>query len=613
MVVRIIMRAQMNPMSGPEASPPLPRTFLLALLILGIVLSLTVVPGVFIVDDNNYLINVVALRQGHVTVANTAGLSPSRELLFFDPASESRVVESTPVGSTAPPLYAPIALPFSWFGWRGLVALNTLAYLVTVVMVFRYTRRYATEASTPWLAAGAFAFGGFVIEYAQGLWPHALSIALCTGGILAVGRLIEDERVSLAVVAGFLLSLATGIRYQNAVIVVIAGGAVALWSAHRWRAMLAYGAAAAVPLSASALINYARLGSWNPISKGQGYLRVALLQDVGSSIFDPLTMFWARLVDFSVRPPLLGPSFVWVRYDPDTGAHLIFGQTVQKAFLQSAPWAVLALMLLALAWLPRFQMPQTRRRQLRLLSVIVGAVLAAFAFSGRYRHEGASYNQRYLLELVPLAAVAFAWALDGLRIRAWVVGFGAVCGILAAILLSGILVGTVRLLAIFKFPLLAAAALAVVWFFARSRGQARQLLTGLVGLCLGWALMLHLVDDATASRRRKASQLERTELLRSALPDHSAVVTYWGSRDAVGPLLLDRDLVVLDAHADDGQDAPMLIRELLARNRRVFVLQDGVPHAMLPNLFDGWEVVRKTLPGATIVELRAPSTGTTLR
>ena len=48
----------------------------LVLLAVGVVISLTVVPGVFIVDENNYLVNVLALRQGHVTVTNTRGLLP---------------------------------------------------------------------------------------------------------------------------------------------------------------------------------------------------------------------------------------------------------------------------------------------------------------------------------------------------------------------------------------------------------------------------------------------------------------------------------------------------------------------------------------------------------
>ena len=48
-------------------------------------------------------------------------LSPSPELLFFDPGPWFRVVSSTPVASTAPPLYAVLALPFSaiWMARPG--------------------------------------------------------------------------------------------------------------------------------------------------------------------------------------------------------------------------------------------------------------------------------------------------------------------------------------------------------------------------------------------------------------------------------------------------------------------------------------------------------------
>ena len=132
-------------MSRSESSATLPTALVLALVVLGVVVSFEVVPGVFTIDDNNYLINVIALRQGGVTISNTAGLSPSRELLFFDPTSESRDVRSTPVASSAPPLYGLIALPFSVAGWRGLVALNTLSYLATIALVFGYARRYSTR------------------------------------------------------------------------------------------------------------------------------------------------------------------------------------------------------------------------------------------------------------------------------------------------------------------------------------------------------------------------------------------------------------------------------------------------------------------------------------
>ena len=106
-------------------------------------------------------------------------------------------------------------------------------------------------------------------------------------GYFAAGRSIEsresgdssdNRRPPLAAAAGFLLGLATGVRYQNAVILAVVAGGIALWSAHRRKTLTAYVVAAAAPLSASAVINHIRLGSWNPISKGDNYLTVPLLE-----------------------------------------------------------------------------------------------------------------------------------------------------------------------------------------------------------------------------------------------------------------------------------------------------------------------------------------------
>ncbi len=118
-----------------------------------------------------------------------------------------------------------------------------------------------------------------------------------------------------------------------------------------------------------------------------------------------------------------------------TGAHLMIGATLQKSLLQSAPWAILALIMFTLAWLPWFRMPEARQRQMRLLSLVTLAILCRFAFCRRARHEGLSFNQRYLLELLPLAAVGFAWALDGLKVRLRPVFIGALSGVLLVVMI----------------------------------------------------------------------------------------------------------------------------------------------------------------------------------
>jgi len=370
-----------------------------------------------------------------------------------------------------------------------------------------------------------------------------------------------------------------------------------------------------VPLAASAAINHIRFGSWNPISKGENYLRVPLVDGglaAGNSLFDPLVMFWARVVDFSVRPPLLG--FPWVTYDPVTGGHFMIGATLQKSFLQSAPWAILAFIIFVWAWVPRFSIPESRRRQIQLLSLVTFTILLVFAFSGVRRHEGLSYNQRYLLELLPLAAVGFAWALDGLNVRVQTVLIGALAGILLVVLILWLTpmaggpqdsLWLVRIRALLKVPLVFSAALSLLWILARSRQSTRSLLAAAAGLCLGWGLALHLADDVTASHRMRAYGLARTEALGRVLTNGSALVAHWGYRDAAVPLLFDRDIVILDVHADDGKDAPILIRELLRRGRTVFLLESGFPGETLRSVRAGWQVVPIANPGTPLVELRS--------
>src|SRR5207249_4604219 len=91
---------------------------------------------------------------------------------------------------------------------------------------------------------------------------------------------------------------------------------------------------------------------------------------------------------------------------------------VKKAVMQSAPWVILSLLLFVAAWVPARWIPwanlgSSRRRQLRLLSLVTFAILGTFAVSGVLRDDGLSFNERYLLETLPLLAIAFAWALDG--------------------------------------------------------------------------------------------------------------------------------------------------------------------------------------------------------
>src|SRR5262249_39473651 len=125
------------------------------------------------------------------------------------------------------------------------------------------------------------------------------------------------------------------------------------------------------------------------------------------------------------------------------GAYLIFGLTLKKAFLQSAPWAAVAFLFAVMAWVRRIRMAASVRRQVRLISFVIAAVLGVFAFAGPARHDGLAFNERYLLELVPLSAVAFSWALEGSRLRSRpaVVGAAITAVVVLLILLATPTVG----------------------------------------------------------------------------------------------------------------------------------------------------------------------------
>jgi hypothetical protein len=221
-------------------------------------------------------------------------------------------------------------------------------------------------------------------------------------------------------------------------------------------------------------------------------------------------------------------------------------------------------------------------------------VLAMFAATGIRRTDGLGYNQRYFLELVPLAAVAFAWALDRLR-PAWAAAAASAVIAFATgrILFSIPSPAAWRILPILYVPLLVALLLAVVWVLqGRRDGRAAVAVWILAGIALGWSVAAHWNDDLVASRARRARNATVTRYYDRMLPtapERSAVVCYWGLKNGAGPLLFERDLVVVEARADEGATLVPLIDQLVDQGRRVFVAPADFPNAMLELALAGRE------------------------
>ena len=601
----------------------IPTRLWLALGLLGFALSLTVVPGVFNIDESHYLVSVAGLQHGQLTVPGTEELSPSREVASFDPVAKWRRIDSTPVSPTIPPLYAFFALPFSYLGWRGLVALNTLALLVATALVFGHTQRYTPTPSTPWLAASAFALGSSVLEYAQGVWPHLLAIAFCLTAVVLASRAREEGLGWAALGAGLAIGLATGVRYQN----IFFGGCLGLgllfWARRRLAMCGFYILGLAGPLLANSVLNHLRLGFWNPISKGgRSYLRLGLidratraggtatspsagaepglLESFGNGIergvelvLNITTVWWAKVVDFTTHPrlPFLEEVLNYVP-DPDSGAFMLLGRgAIKKAWLQSSPWMLLALVILLWVWIrwkPNGVSPELAKRQrgeMRALSLIVWPTLLMFAAAGFQRTDAFCFNQRYFLELTPLVAIALALTVDRLGPRWSLVLGGAGIGLLAAgaVLTLPASSQTFRHRALMKLPLLLAAGFTISSLFSRFR-PIKMLTPVLLGACLSWSLAVHVGDDiATANSWRSWNQ-NILQIYRDKLPDRFALVAWLFRGENATPLRLERDVVILDCYSDQGQAISRHIEEFFAHQRPVFILTEGFPQKVLQKI-----------------------------
>jgi hypothetical protein len=318
---------------------------------------------------------------------------------------------------------------------------------------------------------------------------------------------------------------------------------------------------------------------------------------------EALQALYAKIIDFSTHPPMGGGATGhgadrW-RWAPDAelGAYLVHG-AVKKALLQSAPWIAMALVLLAIAWRPRQHAPpastlpprpgptpaagaagalsSAATEEARALSIVVAGVVLLFALSGFGRQDGLCANQRYLLELVPVTALALGLAVDRLDLPRPALLAGAMAAVLVALgVLWPDLDPRLRVRGLLLFPLLLAATSASAFIvlrlgFDRVRALV-ALLAALTGACLAWAAAVHLGDDLPAAYRRRLGAAALADRWDGVLPARAALFVHFAGRDASAPLHLGRDLLLVDSWLDAGRDAPRVADELLRSGRRVFL------------------------------------------
>jgi hypothetical protein len=261
---------------------------------------------------------------------------------------------------------------------------------------------------------------------------------------------------------------------------------------------------------------------------------------------------------------------------------------VKKAWLQSSPWMIVALLFLAAAlvpprWWERVMGPAPQR-PLRLMSFVVFSTLAMFSASGFGRTDGLCFNQRYFCELVPMVAVAFAWAVEGVARWRTALLAGGLAGLgLVFVSLQPNHLTPIRHYALMYLPLALAVSLAAAWLYPRARGpqvslesSSSALLAFLVGATLAWGTGTHLGDDVPATRIMRKIRLQSLRQLQAHVGDHSALFVSRGIMDAVGPLALDRDVVIAVPSLDQAKTTAQLLDAFLDQGRRVFIDPDAL-------------------------------------
>lgn len=406
-----------------------------------------VVPGHLSIDEGTYHFMVANLAEGRAFwIWNGYPETPSPELV----AATLLPIEDRLV-AVPPELFTLLALPFYLLlGYRGLFAINALAFLGTAALVGWLAARLGGRAAMlP--AVLLFALGTFAWDYSQAAWPHAVSALLVTAAfaaaVLAGDRSDGPRALGWALAAGLAGGVAVGVRVDSVLALPALVLPLVFARRPRWRLAAAVAAGALPALAGMAAINQVKFGTWSPLSYGPvgpagtigRYLPMALAGAAALAAAWALTRpavrawltgrraaaaaagmtllaaaaalavpevrrlawvaahgAWQLVVDLRARP--LDVAEPALSRTP-SGAMVYLG-SLKKSLLQSCPWMAALAVPLASA---------TRRRAALLLALVPAAYLAFYSFSAW--HGGLSLNLRYWVPALPfLAAIGgLAW------------------------------------------------------------------------------------------------------------------------------------------------------------------------------------------------------------
>jgi hypothetical protein len=321
-------------------------------------------------------------------------------------------------------LYSPHPLLFAlasapgWFlfGFRGLYFLPLLAGAATALLTIMLARAFA--ARRPWLAGAVVAFASPIFFYSLCYWEHTVAVALWLGGFALI---VRRSRPRLAA-AGALWGLGAALRPEFYWLAACGAAALFLFNkGERLRTALWPAAAFAITAVGVELLAWAAWGQpafmrlASNLAYGGARGPAAFIYGVGHSLVPVFPWYLgaaaAAILIFALaglkwRPGVYVAAFGAV---PLTLAYWQFFRGHATPLAAAFP-AVFGLLFLAT---PEGRRPFRGMSALEKSFYAAAAAFAATLFVVAPDTSGYAWGPRFLLCVVPAAAVALARAVDG--------------------------------------------------------------------------------------------------------------------------------------------------------------------------------------------------------
>jgi hypothetical protein len=537
-----------------------------ALVLLAIALGLwadawlRLTPGPFSIDEVTYHQMAKNAAAGRLFIWNGYEELPSPEL-------QSLQIRATAGGLSAqyPQGYAFLAAPLiAAFGYFGLFLLNALAFLATAASLQRLAFAVLKNARWAALATSLWAFASYSWDYALAVWPHSVAVLAVVvtadlafaalGAPSATGAFKRLMAAGLACGLGMTVRLdvalcavpllvpllfrgSEGLRLSFGFVLGLIPGAALLSGLNLWKwgslVPLSYGSAghdAVVPWSLASLGVLAclavqqrqrilsLLGKRGALLAAFALISLSLLWPATrQQLFELLNGVFALVVDSAALPIDPGELAIQRR---DSGAVSYMG-TLKKGLLQSCP--AVSVSLAAFIALARHS---GNANQIWLLA---GTPLTYIGFYGASAwHGGMCFNMRYLLPLLPFAAIAMAVGLRALAPSrlTFAVSFGA--GVAVALAAAAAVArfewsSTASEAALLAWPLILSALLGVGVLLSSLRPSRGVVLPTLLlaGLAVGHSFSVTFAYDIPRTRALRSLNFGIAERLSRHVSDDS--------------------------------------------------------------------------------------------